>query len=220
MDYPWLQLLSFQFSRILYSDSSSHTQLCIMKRQKESKSCLVEHCCLVIWIFTTESEHEINPFSGIMLVLFDEPPHCHILPTVAQNTPYTATRDFPKQCLWLCKKVQQTFSPPLLSLLESFLTALQKHKLFLSHSQYISTTCFEAAVYNNPPPCHNPFKRTKKKAVVPEDYFFQSLEVFSFGIARYLHILRQIHDPVPNSNASLSSRSSPMHHHELIWDKK
>lgn len=60
------------------------------------------------------------PFLVLGLVLFNEPLHCHILPTVAQNTPYAATRDILKQRLWLCKKVQQTFSSPLLSLLKFF----------------------------------------------------------------------------------------------------
>lgn len=160
------------------------------------------------------------PFLVLCLVLFNQPPHCHVLPTVAQNTPYTATRDFPKQRLWLYKKVQQTFSP-LFCHCSSFFEPLPiKHTLFLSHSQYISTTCFERVVYNNPLPCHNPFKRTKEKAVVPEDYFFQSSELLHFGIPRYLHILRQIHDLIPTSNVSLSTRSSPVHYHELIWDKK
>lgn len=103
------------------------------------------------------------PFLVLCLVLFNQPPHRHVLPTVAQNTPYAATRDFPKQRLWLCKKVQQTFSP-LFCHCSSFFEPLPiKHTLFLSHSHYISTTCFEAAVYNNPLPCHNPFKRTKEK---------------------------------------------------------
>lgn len=64
------QFLVFKDTKILYYTASSHTQLCTMKRWKESKSFVVEHCCLLIWIFTTELQHEINPFSGITPGLF------------------------------------------------------------------------------------------------------------------------------------------------------
>lgn len=126
---------------------------------------------------------------------------------------------FPTSVCGSAKKSNKHFLPSSATAQMFFQLLPTKHMPFLSHSQYISTTCFEAAVYNNPPPCHNPFKRTKKKAVVPEDYFFKSLEMFCFGIARYLHISRQIHDPIPTSNVSLSTRSSPMHYHGLIWEK-
>lgn len=119
------------------------------------------------------------PFLVLGLVLFNEPLHCHILPTVAQNTPYAATRDILKQRLWLCKKSNKPFPPLFCHCSSFFLTTPHKAYIVLSHSQHISTTCFEAAVYNNPPPCHNPFKRTKKKAVVPEDYFSEVHKCFA-----------------------------------------
>lgn len=52
-----------------------------------------------------------------------------------------------------------------------FFTAPHKtHTPWVSLST--STICFGAVVYN-PPPCCNPFNRTKKKAILPEDYFLK-----------------------------------------------
>lgn len=150
----------------------------------------------VFWWGTIVSQSEFSqpsqsmksiPLLVLSLFLFNEPPHYHGSPTVAQTTPCVATREtfIPKQSLWLCKKSPMSLSSFFCYCSIFFFTAPHKTYTTLSQSQYISTISFEAAVYNNTPPCCNPFKGTKKKVILLEDYFFQSLEVFCFGMPKF-----------------------------------
>lgn len=121
----------------------------------------------------------------LSLVLFNELPHCHVSPIVAQTTPCVTTKEAFQRRICGSAKSPNNLFPFFCSYSRLFFPTVP-HKTYttLSQSQYISTICFETAVYNNPPPCHNPFKGTKKKAVLPEDYFFQSLEEFCFGMLK------------------------------------
>lgn len=152
---------------------SSHTQSYPFQSWTESKSLLVGHCCLPIWILTTQPEHEINPSSCIKFGPFQwattlsRTTNCGSDHTMCCNQ-----GKFLSQAESVALQKNPTnLSPLFCYCLRFFFTAPHKIYTTFSQSQSISTICFEAAVYNNPTPCHNPFKGTKKKTVLPEDYF-------------------------------------------------
>lgn len=115
-------ILSFQ--GYYNSDSSSHTRLCAMKRWKESWIFLVGHCCL--WIFPTESEHEINPFSGIMFGSFQSATSLSRITNRGSKHTIHCNQRLSQAASVALQKSPTNLFPSLLSLLKLFWTTPHK----------------------------------------------------------------------------------------------